>query len=166
MVPAQPRQPGRPGDRRGDEVGARGEDADGVEEFFVEGYGDQLRVTFDHVNAIESWGESRELGAAVVIAHEGVVVAEMSWPEWSEVRWNGWPRGEGRSIGPVGDWVDCASGEHGQVPKGDYEILGWRTVEVTRPDGSTGAVTVGYPASAFTAYDFEDPDNPGPSATD
>lgn len=143
-------------------VGHTGQDEDGAEEFFGEGYGDQLQVLLDHVNEVEDWGESRELDAAVVIARDGVVVAEMGWPAWHDVRWQGWPRGESRSIGPVGDWVDCTSGEHGQVPKGDYEILGWRTVEVTRPDGSTGTLTIGYPATSFTAYDFEDPENAGP----
>ena len=144
-------------------VGHTGEDENGEPFFFGDGYGDQLQVSLGAVNNIGDLASAREVDAAVVVARDGVVVAEMRWPAWSDVTWNVWPLTESRSFTPTEDWVDCASGEHTRVFKGEYEILGWRTIEVTAEDGSAGVLTVGYEPVTFTAYDFEDPDNPGPS---
>lgn len=143
-------------------VGHTGIDDAGDETFYTDGYGDQLQVTLDFVNRVADWASARELDAGIVVARDGVVVAELDLPSWQDLEWTLWPLSESRSFSPTEDWVDCASGEHGQVPKGDYEILGWRTFEFTDADGASGSLTVGYEPVPFTAYDFEDPDNPGP----
>lgn len=143
-------------------VGHTGEDESGDPFFYGDGYGDQLQVSISAINTLGNLQRARELEARAVVARDGIVVAELSWPEWHEVEWNMWPLNESRAFSPTTDWVDCATGEHGQVPKGDYEILGWRTIEIQDQDGSTGVWTLGYEPVPFTAYDFEDPDNPGP----
>src|SRR5690554_127747 len=139
-------------------VGHTGIDDAGDETFYTDGYGDQLQVTLDFVNRIADWASARELDAGIVVARDGVVVAELDLPSWQDLEWTLWPLSESRSFSPTEDWVDCASGEHGQVPRGDYEILGWRSFEFTDADGASGSLTVGYEPVPFTAYDFEDPD--------
>ncbi|NLF06262.1 MAG: hypothetical protein GX593_14860 [Actinomycetales bacterium] len=61
------------------------------------------------------------------------------------------------------DWVDCTTGEHVQVPKGEYELLGWQRLDWWGSDGRKETRTLALGPTPFTAYDFEDADNPGPS---
>jgi len=140
-------------------VGHTGEDHLGVTVFYDEGYGDQLRLTAGYRNRLEDWGTVREVEARFVVARDGVVVAEATVHD--EATWHDWPRGEDRSLDQVWDWEDCATGEHTQVPKGEYEVLGYRVVEVERPDGTTARLTIGYEPVELLAYDYGDPDNPG-----
>ena len=144
-------------------VGHTGEDETGEPFFYTDGYGDQLRVAMTTQNTFEDFERATVTEARSIVVRDGVVVAELTWEDWLPASIAPAPLRESLQIIEKFDWVDCADGEHGQVPKGDYEILGWQQVEWQRADGSTVTTTLGHAPVAFTAYDFEDADNPGPS---
>ncbi|MDQ2624115.1 MAG: hypothetical protein M3Y20_03020 [Actinomycetota bacterium] len=144
-------------------VGHTGEDESGEPFFYTDGYGDQLRVAMTTSNSFEDFDRGTVTDARTVVVRDGVVVAELTWEDWLPSSVAPAPLRESLQIIETFDWVECTDGEHSQVPKGDYEILGWQDVEWLRADGSTVSTTLAYAPIGFTAYDFEDADNPGPS---
>lgn len=138
-----------------------GTDEDGNVVQYLDGYGDQLDLEID-LPAVDENLTPGEGGA--VVLRDGVVVATFSWDPYG-----GFATSRHTSRGPsqvlgVLDWVDCATGEHTQVPKGEYELLGWQRVEWWHSGGRKVTRTHAFGPTAFTVYDFEDPDNPGPGA--
>lgn len=138
-----------------------GTDEDGNVVQYLDGYGDQLDLEID-LPAVDENLTPGEGGA--VVLRDGVVVATFSWDPYG-----GFATSRHTSRGPsqvlgVLDWVDCATGEHTQVPKGEYELLGWQRVEWWHSGGRKVTRTHAFGPTAFTVYDFEDPENPGPGA--
>ena len=139
-----------------------GTDELGDEEQFFEGYGDQLEVEGEYTDRTGEAVSVTPVDGGAVVVHDGVVVAELSWDGQ-----HGFAVGRAGDRGPfivggVHNWIDCATGEHVQVPKGEYQLLGWQRLDWWGPDGRKVTRTHVLGPTAFTAYDFEDPDNPGP----
>ncbi len=138
-------------------------DADGTT--YLDGYGDQLDIVVTYGGAPGDHQSVTVIEGGAVVARDGVVVAVMALDQYRNI-WIG-PNSTGAafSLDETSDWVDCASGEHTQVPKGEYELLGWHQLGWQTGERATLIETHALGPVPFTAYDFEDPDNPGHSGS-